>query len=327
MAKSTPDRTLARLRDPDDPALSELAALVGRHVAARPLVDAVDAPRLAAHAATALRSLATDDARDHLVSRLDEERARLGAETRTPRAWMVPEVDGPLRELLSEAWVPSEDLAYEVINHEALRSMLREVLKGALTRFAGGMRTLDQGVLGGLGGRVARKGAGLLGGVASRAEGIAQAMKDEVEQRFEGRIKETLGQTTDEAVRAVAAWVSDPAHAAVLASLRVSVLDTVLDTPVGELIGEFDELDTARLVAAVWGGLEAAAARDDLEAELQERIEQTVSVWGDETVGAWLDDLGLRASWDEAIVELMTAEMRPLVATEEFGTWWQALHS
>lgn len=322
------DRALERLRDADDPALGDLAVLVADHVAARRLDEVLDSARLASAAADALRALAADDeARRRLVTRLEAERADLKATREPLRTWAVAELDATIRELLAVPVVPSEELTYRVINHEALRAMLREVLQGTLTRFVDGVRSIDKGVLGGLGSKVASRGRGLLGGVGAAAEGLMGAVRDEVGARFDTSIRDSLGHATDEAVRAIARWVADPAHADTLARMRVSVFDVLLDVPVGDLVGEADAVDLDAISRTVWRGLQAAAARPDLEGVIHDAIAQARERRGDDTLGAWIDTLGLRDRWRDAARDLAADELRALVATPAFEAWWAALHA
>lgn len=328
----TADRALARLRDPEHPALGQLAQVALDVLGAQPVHALLDTERLAHHAAAGLRSAArAPNGRQALIDRLDAERARWAHETRTGGDVLPTEADAVLRALLGQPWVPSEDLTYKVINHDAVRTLVREVLQGALSRFVDRIRHLDQGSLGGVGSKVMRRSKGLFGGVAGNlgaaAEGLMGAVRDELGAGLESRIRDTLGGATDEAIRAIAAWVADPAHAEPVAALRLSVLDVMLAVPAGELVRELDEVPTAALVDAIWDGLQQSAARDDLHVAMQTALDRAIQPWRDETLAAWLDDLDLGPTAREAAAEAVDPWARTLVQSDAFGTWWSQLFS
>jgi hypothetical protein len=327
-----PDRVLARLRDPADPAVAGLIRLAVDATVDRSLRELVDARRLAGRLAEAIRAVAASpDARARLVARLEAERARWRAEGRTLRELSLPELDDAVRAVAGVPWSPSEALVLRVIDHEAVRALLGEVLQGALSRFGQRLRSLDQGVLGGLGGAVARKGTGLLGGLAKGISGAADqlvgGLKDEVEAALQGRIRDQLSGATDEALKAIAAWVASPDHEAALASLRRSLVDVVLDRPIGELVGEVDEVDVRPVVDALHAALGRAAARPGLQDELAARLAEALDRYGDLSAGALLDDLGARASLGDAAADVLADPVRDVVATDAFAAWWSDLCS
>jgi hypothetical protein len=266
---------------------------------------------------------ATPTAREAVVRRVEQARQQLRTIEQPVRTWLPPEVEPPARELLALPWSPSEELTFRVINHPALRALVREVLSASLTRFTERLRNLDQGVLGGLGERAMRRGKGLFGGVA---EGLMGAVRDEMGSAFDGRIKEHLGTATEEAVRAIAAWIADPAHADALAAMRLSAIDVVLDTPVRALAAEADGLSTDRVAEVVWRALTELAARDDLEPRLVTLLTQVYALADHPTLGHWLDELGLREVWTDGAARFTTDRLVELTTTPAFEAWWHELH-
>ena len=326
------DRALARLRDADDPALSDLVAIALKAFDDVPLGAVVDVDSLAKHGRRAVHHLAsTPEARARALEVCTKARAEARTST-TPARDLVPaEAQAVVRTVLAQPWAPSEDLTYAVINHDAVRTLVREVLQGAMSKLVHRLRQVDQGSLGGVGGKVVKRGKGLFGGVAgglgAAAEGLMGTVRDEITATLDARMRETLGAATDEAIRGIAAWVADPAHAEPVAALRISILDLVLDLPIGELVQELDEVSNEAVVDAVFQGLREAAARDDLEAELHGTITRAIAPWADERLGTWLDALALREVWSDASDGLITPLARRVVHTEEFGTWWSSLLS
>ncbi len=317
-----PQTSLARLQATE--ARDGLVELLAAHALDTPISQLVDPGELARSVVVALRAAVADDtARDRIVELVKTTRHRLAAVDDTPRAWVPPEAMEPLQQLVATPWSPSEELTYRLINHAALRTMLREVLSGSLERFTSKMRNLDQGMLGGLGGRAVKRGRGLLGAASS----LVSAVKDEMESAFEGRLKEHLGQATDEAVRTIARWISDPAHADALGSMRVSALEALLDTPVRALAAEGDAFDPGELADVVLAAMRQVAARDDLESLITSELASAVEALGDGTLGTWLEDLGLREPWLAAARPLVERQVEAITRSERFEAWWLSLHS
>lgn len=328
MSDTNGQAALAKLRDAQDGALAALVSLAVDEALRVRLREAVDSAALSARLTQAVASAASDSGlRERLLVRVSSERARWRAERQSARHWVLPPIEAPLRQVLAQPWSPSEKLALRVSDHPAVRAMLKDVLSGTLARFAGGLKALDGGVLGGLGGRVARRGAGLFGGLGDLAGGLVGAVKDEFEAAVESKIKDSVGQATEEAIRAIAAWAADPKQASALAALRVSLLEVALDTPLGDLLGELDEVPDAALVDAVLQGLRDASARPSLQADLRQVLDEAVAAWGDESLGALAADLGLQSQLTDAMVELGTPHARTLVNSEAFASWWAQLHS
>lgn len=325
---SSAHAALQRLTDPADPSLGELVALAADHVLALSLRQVIDTAAVADRVTSAVAQASTDpQLRARLLARLSTERARWRAERHNARHWLLPPLEAPLRHVLAQPWSPSERLALRVSDHPAVRAMLKDVLSGALGRFGSGLRALDGGMLGGLGGRVARRGAGLFGGLTDLAGGLVGAVKDEFEAAVESRVKDSVGQATEEAIRSIAAWAADPKQAASLAALRVSILDVALDTPLGDLLAELDEVPDGAIVDAVLDGLRDAAARTSLRLDLIQVLDEAVAAWGDETLGALAEDVGLRDLARAGLIDVGTARARVLVTSEGFVSWWARLHS
>ncbi len=319
-------RALARLQQ-DDSVWESLVALGVREALDTPLRDLIDPPSLGEVLAAAIRDAASlsgasegqrpADVDAWVAARLADDR---------PLGDLLPPHHADLAHpLLAVRWTPSEAFVLQLLKHDAARSLIRETLSNSLHTFATRARSLDDGVLGGLGGRAFKRGKGLLGQVGSAAEGLVGAVSKEVEHALEGRIKEFLQGATDEALRGIAAWVADPAHDQPLAELRRSVYDQVTAAPARDLLGTAaDDLD--RWQAALHEGLTTLAARKGLGDDL--------AIW----IAALRDDLGTRTLSQvvpddaaDAVVRGVVEGLRPVrvrwTHSEAFAAWWHDLHS
>lgn len=330
MADDAPQRALSRLRDPEGEALAALARLVVDEATATPLRE-IAAPRwIAGQIATALEAGTRGDHVRHWVERrIEAERERWQAEDRPLRAFVPEEAQEPLRKLLGRPYSPDEDLVHRIVDQAAIRRLVRIVLRDTVTGFRRRVTSVDDGLLGGMAGRAARRGRGLLGNVGKNlggmAENIVGAVKEEVDTAFEGRVREFLDGATGEAVRTIAVYAADPSHADSLGELRLAILDVVLDTPLKDLIGEAEKLGPEDAVDVVVAALRSAVAEDDFVERTEERVARVLDEAGDGTLGAWLDEVKLREVWSETTTELVTQRLQAVVETDAFVTWWTAL--
>lgn len=317
------DPRLGALRDPGHPALDALVDLVVDEILASDPHRWIDVEALAAAAARGIRAAAKADGlpSDHplhaaLARRLDDPRP-LGD-------LLPPGVDDVVEPILSVPWTPSEELVLRLLRHDAARMLVRETLANTLQGFVTRARSLDEGVLGGLGGRAFKRGRGLLGSVGSAAEGLVGAVSKEMESALEGRIKEFLGGATDEALKGIAAWVADERHAEPMARLRVSAWHELRSTPARGLLGTAAD-DVSAWEQALQQGLASLAARDDLEDRLAALIREVLDDVGDAPLRDWLPSSSLEEALRSAAHTVLTPILRQLVQTEGFASWWLTL--
>jgi hypothetical protein len=324
-------RALERLRDPSGDALRQLARLVVDEATETPLKD-LAAPRwIAGQVATALEAVSQGDvARRWVADKIAEGRDALKDETRPARAWLPPEAEKPLRDVLSRPWSPDEQLTLQVIDQPAMRNLVREVLEETLTRFQRRLRSLDKSGVGSLGMRAARKaGRSFLGGLGENLGGLTEnlvgAVTEELEHVLQDRIKEFVATATGEAIKSIARHFSDPRYAQSFGELRVSALDVLLDAPVNKLAAEGDKLKPEELVDVVIATIRSTISAPDFVDTTEARVAKVLETAGDGTLGAWLDEVGLRAVWADTTTELVSQRLVAVVKTEKFESWWAAL--
>jgi len=326
------DKALKRLKDPEGRALTALAALVVDQATATPLKSIAHPRWIASQLVTALEALTRGDlARGFVERRVEAGRERLSDESRTLREVWPPEVDGPMREMLSHQWSPDEDMTFRVLDQPAMRALVADVLTTMLTRFRKKMKGLDSGFLRGFGGRAARRSKGLFGGVAGNLQGLAEnvvgVVKDEVEAGLDELVREFVEGATRDAVRGIASYIASPEHQGSFADLRIGVLDVVLDTPIGDLVDELDKSRPMELVDVILAGIRAAISEEDFSERTEARIAQILDEAGDGTLGAWLDEVGLRDVWAQTTTELVAQRLIAVVQTSAFDAWWAELHA
>lgn len=321
------ERALQRLREPDGARLRALAQLVVGEATRTPLRDIASPRWIAGQVKTVLEAAThTDVMRDWVAARIADERERWGTEESTLRTWMVPEVDKPLRDLLSRPYAPNEELTLRLIDHPSMRGLVREVLEETITRFNKRLKHLD---VSGLGAKAAGRGKSLLSGlranIGALGDGLVGAISDEVESVFHERLQEFLDKATGEAVRTISRYVANDSHSKSFGDLRLATLDVILDTPIRELAAELDKTRPEEMVDVVVAAVRSTIADPEFVAKTEGRIAKAMDQAGDGTFGAWLDEVGLGTVWAETTTDLVTARLKAVVGTNEFEQWWVGL--
>jgi hypothetical protein len=319
------ERALLRLREAEGARLRSLAELVVGEATRTPLRDIATPKWIAGQVKTVLEAGShTNVLRDWVASRIADERERWGQEDRALRTWMVPEVDKPLRDLLSRPYAPNEDLTLRLIDHPAMRALVREVLEDTLTRFNKKLRHLD---VGGLGARAAGRGKSLLSGLRANinaiGDGFVGALSDELESVFHERLQEFLDKATGEALKTISRHMA--ANGTNFADLRLATLDVILDTPIRELTSELDKTHPEEMVDVVVAAVRSTLADLEFVAKTEGRIARAMDQAGDGTFGAWLDEVGLGSVWAETTTDLVTDRLKAVVKTDAFESWWVGL--
>lgn len=328
------ERARQRLVDPEGRALAELARLVVHETTATPMKDIATPSWITSQITAALEAATQGDLlRSWVDRRIASERERWSQESRTLRTWLPPEAERPLREVLGREYVPDEELTFRLIDHAAVRNLVRTVLTSSLRRFARRFKTPDGGrgaaVFGGLRDQARQRSRKLFGGMADNLGGLAEnlvgAVKDEIDGVMEGRVTEFAGKATTEAIRYIARYIADPAHAAGFGEFRIALLDVILDTPIQVLAGEAEKLEPEELVDVVQVAIRSALANEDFVQETQARVTSALDEAGDGTLGAWLAEIGLLEIWTESTTELVAQRLQAVVKTPGFDAWWDAL--
>jgi len=328
---SDAERALAKLRGPGT--LEELAAIVVDQTTATPLRDIATPQWIAGQLVAAIEATVRGDmARDWLLARMDVERARWSQDERPVGDLLAEEAQKPLRELLSKPYQPNQELVFAILDQPAFHDLMRVVLSQAITRFRGRLRNVDDGLLGGLGQKAAKRGRGLLGGlrgslgdVSGVAENLVGAVRDEVETAFEQRVQQYVRGATSDALRNVATWAGDADHTEAMAGLRLGILDVILQRPVSELAAEVEQMGPDVAVDVVIEALRSAVEAPDLVERIEGRVAAALEEAGDGTLGAWLEDVGLAEVWSQSTTELVASRLRAVVDTPRFAAWWRGL--
>lgn len=324
------DRVLARLRAG---MIEELAGLVVDHVLDRPVTELVEPEWLAGQVVFALKA-STEGDRTEAWFREQVQAARKRVPTGKVGEHVPQEVVDPLREVLARPVVLDRALVGRLLDHEAVRGLVKDLLRGSLQAFAAKLRTLSAAVPKSA---AASRGIGRLRalsqGVKAVGDNVLGGISKELEERSTQRINEFLDASLSAAMAQVADHICDPAHANNYGAYRAHLLDTMLDTDAATLDEEFDKLDPDSLVATGAATARVIARREGLEAELTKAIRAALDESGGRTLRDFLAETGLEeaagsdadAEWRQALHDQIARQATAFVETEAFADWLDRL--
>ncbi|MEN0061935.1 MAG: hypothetical protein AAGA48_07260 [Myxococcota bacterium] len=327
-SKTPADRALARLRDPNHSATATLARLVARETRDRPLTDLVNVEAVAAHWATGLRQLAQGDRLEPWLERQITEALDAAPPETLEEALPFGQL-GTIqlaKATVGHPFTVSEDLVFRIINQPALQALLGHVLSEAI-------RAVSRRLGGQTDGETTPPWRGLLRSVRDNLGGVAgqivDAVREEVDGVLDGRMTAAIQHASERAVRSVARYLADPAHAQAFAEMRAAVVNEVLSTPVSQLADEARDPSLTPLIETWVATARRLAAQTDLDARIAEDLRSALTAASSARghLGAWLDDLELGESYLDVAAALVEPTIRQMVTRDEFARFWTDLHA
>ena len=326
-AETQRDQILSRLRAG---MVEELADLVVDHILDRPVTELVDPDWLAGQVVHSLQAAtAGPRTEDWLREQVQ------GLRSRVPEGRIgdhVPEeIADPLREVLARPVIFDRALVGRLLDHEAARGLVKDLLRGSLDGFTARLRTLSAAVP--TAPASASRGFGRLKalsqGVKTVSEGVLGGIGKELEERSAQRISEFLDASLSAAMGQVADHITSPRHAAAYGAYRVHIMDTLLQTEMGLLNQELEKLDPDSLVATGAATARAVARREGLKDELAQAFRAALAEAGDQTVRGFLAETGIEeaagtgadAQWRQDLKEQIAAQTKAFVDTDAFSDW------
>jgi len=249
--------------------------------------------------------------RDRLLQALEAAADGDGAlRGRVPEALVEP-----ARELARKPYAPDPEMVRALMDHRAVRGLIREVLQEALVRFGRSLRTKVPDPM-----RRVRKAPGLRGlvGVAS---GVASAVGGEVEKQLERRVRDFVDDAIGRSLEHSVSYLSGRNAAGDLGAFRAHALDVLLDHPVARYRAEVERLDGEGLTADVAQTLRALVSWEGLPSEAESLARAAIDAAGDRSLGALFEEEAPGERWRERLAQPLLERARAFVATEAFETW------
>ena len=281
----------------------------------RPVADLFDTEQLTQTIAGAIRGVARDKNNEkwlteQIAASLEEIqdvkiRGKLG--NKLPK-----KVTNSARDLLAQPFVFDEDLAAELLDHPAVRSMLREVLQSSLLEFAKSITEMFPG------GR-------MVTGLVGAAKGIAGAAVGGAGSGLQNHVNEFVEDTLSPSLDIAAGRLADDDAAEELADWRGHLLDVILDQPVSDLLGTLDQVDPDELAAAIAGMLRGLGEWKKLESTIAGALEAALERAETKSVRDFLGETSLEKEGREGLERQLVDVMWPFINSNAFETWLKSV--
>lgn len=239
-----------------------------------------------------------------------------------------PEFVALLTELARTPLRPDPILMEAVLDQEAVRTLLSVVLEDALRRFTQKAKRLEEGVLGGLGGKVAKRSRGfrksLLGTKAGGiAENLVHSVADEVEQAFERRIKDFLGGASKRAVNTIVQELSKEESTAPLADIQVETLNALLKLPPHKIRKSLDKPDTKRIFQHIQDSLYTWAQQPPAKMQIVTGLRKMALDAG--TLENLYAEEASKTALHRTLNQFVATSVKKTIDSNEFEVWWHSL--
>lgn len=307
-----PDATLLLSRLRGEPQhMQDLVNLVLEDLLERPLAELVDPKLLGDAVLKGLRSsLNNPGTKDWINERLQAGITQLKADNQSLLRRVPRDAVEPVQDLLQRPYSPDPQMLRAMVDHQAMRSLMRDVLTHSLTDFASMLKPPTKAL-----------GTGRLAQWAGAATVAAKMVGSEVERQLEGRIKVYVDGAISHAIGIAVDNVCDPKNAGEYGKMRSDMVDVALAFPVSTWGEELAKLEPKALVDDLHQILGAAAASEELEKELRAMLENMVQEQGHLTGRAFLEGSGLEESWRPPLQTLMLSHTRHVVESQVFADW------
>lgn len=303
------DAALTRLRTGG---IDRLVDLLVDDVLDRPIRELVEPAWLARQLAASAKSAAADpQVEAWFRERVQDARSRV-----PPGPVPVPaEIADPLRELAQRPYVPDRALVGELLDHDTVRLMLRNLFQDLLVAFARKLRpavpTPPAPARGALAG---------LRGLQKLSENVLGAVGQELEAQVEARAREFMDTAMQRLVDRMADHLCNPALVGEYGELRGHMLEVLLRTDAPALAAEIEKLDPDALVATGAALVRGFAGRPELADQLEGVIEAALDAAGTRTARELMG--GIEAHGVGLLRDVLIQRGRALVETEAFAAWW-----
>ncbi len=294
-----------------------LAALLVDDIFTRPMSEILEPERAASSVVAALVALSeSPDLEGWLVKQERTARARLEARSGCAADILPATALAPLQSIASRPFTPDREIVAALLDHDALRNMVRAVLTSTLTDFAAKLRASMPG-----GDGPPRFGGGGLGALAGLAKGVAGAVAGAVEKTFEERARSYVEGAIGTAIEMSLDRISDPAHAAEMAQWRVEVLNAALTLPFAKLATQREQLDPEVYAQDTVELIKALASDHGLATLLERELRIVLDVAHDSSLDSFLAGTGAGSALRSAVQAWLADRLTEFFHTPGFAAW------
>ena len=238
-----------RLRGGDE-ALSGLVERLIDDLLSRPVMEMVEPEWVARQFVEGLRATAQDEHTEAwLHAQVKTALQRSESETGSLSTRLPEELSKPLKQLLRRPYTPNATIVRSLLDHEAMRDLIRTVLVQILTDFGKSIRpALPDAPLGG------RRRGGKLSQLVGAAQEVASVVGAQVEERTEAKVREFVDDAISRSLEISVAQLCSESFSDTFGRWRADSVDVLLEVPVETWQREVESLEPEALVGEiVWG--------------------------------------------------------------------------
>ncbi len=307
-------------------AADKLASIAVNDLLATPMVELVPADEVGARTVRVLAGLAMADNLEELVrERIEFVVGHLADEGGKVGDGLSAEARAALETLLAEPYAMDPEHTLKALDHEAMRGLVRRVLRETLTSFAKRMRPSvpESRVLKGIGRRARKLAARPKERLSGLGEGVVGKVGGEVERQMERKVGDFVDGAVGSVLRRIAEYMAEPANLESFGQMRVAGSRILLDTPTADGAAILRKLDREQLVDVIAAYLRSLPDDPLTERWIRQAVADEVSLA--ETLGDYLE----RGNILEPIRDWATADLAPrvraLATNEAFEAWFASL--
>ncbi len=307
-------------------ASEKLAQIAMDDLLATPMTELVPAGEVATRCVAVLAGLAAADDLDGLVrERIERVELRLSQDGGKVGDWLSDDARGALEAVLGAPYAMDPERTLKALDHEAMRGLVRRVLRETLTNFARRMRPSvpESRVLKGIGRRARKLASRPKEKLSGLGDGVVGMVGGEVERQMERKVGEFVDGAVGGVLRRIADYMAEPANLESFGRMRVAGARIVLDTPSADGAIILGKIDREQLVDAIASYLRGLPDAPDLERLIGQAVEDEVSTA--ETLGEYLERGNLLEPIRDWATHEIANRVRALATNEAFGAWFEGL--
>jgi len=305
-----------RLRGGDE-ALSGLVERLVDDLLSRPVTEMVEPDWIAQRFVEGLRATAQDEHTESwLHAQVKGALQRSESETGSLSTRLPQELSRPLKQLLRRPYTPNATIVRSLLDHEAMRDLIRTVLVQILTDFGKSIRpALPDAPLGG------RRRGGKLSQLVGAAQEVASVVGAQVEERTEAKVREFVDDAISKSLEISVAQLCSESFSDSFGRWRADSVDVLLEVPVETWQGEIESLEPEALVGEIVELIRGLAAWDGLAGLVESLLSTAMEEVGDASLRDFLAGSGIEEDWRPQVEEILLQRARDFVATDVFSDW------
>ena len=310
---------LKRLREEPEH-VERLVSLVVEDLLNRPVRDLVEPSWLGPRFVEGFRASVSEQQTEAWVrAQVQQALDRVQKEEGSLRTRVPGELVAPLRQLASRSYQPDRLLVRAILDHQAMRKLLRQVLMETLTDFGRSLKTVTQGPPPGA------KRRGTFGSLMGAAQEMASAVGGVMEKQVEGKVREFVDGAIDRSLDLTVEKICAEEFVPDFAEWRGGIVDKLLAVDVEKYLNEVEKLDPDGLVTELSAILQGLAAWEGLGDQVEGLLQAVVDEAGASRLSDFLEGSGLEKEWRPQLEELFVVRAREFVATPAFEQWLSGL--